>query len=149
MHPLLLLGIYSLLCVVASLSGGWVPLVVTLTHRRMQIAISFVSGMILGIGLLHLLPDSLEILGSIDHVVGWVLAGFLFMFFLERFFHFHHHDVPEGDSPVGEALAGATITPMPVTCGPIMLTEITTTITPGTITSSSTPVSRGRRRRSG
>jgi zinc and cadmium transporter len=24
-----------------------------------------------------------------------MLAGFLFMFFLERFFHFHHHDAPD------------------------------------------------------
>ncbi len=95
MHPALLLLIYCLLSVVASLSGGWVPMVVRLTHRRMQIAISFVSGMILGIGLLHLLPHSFEILGSIDQTVVWVLAGFLFMFFLERFFHFHHHDVPD------------------------------------------------------
>jgi zinc and cadmium transporter len=95
MHPILLLIAYSLLSFVASLSGGWVPMIVQLTHRRMQIAISFVSGIILGIGLLHLLPHSLEILESIDQVVLWVLAGFLFMFFLERFFHFHHHDVPD------------------------------------------------------
>jgi zinc and cadmium transporter len=98
MHPALLLGIYCLLSIVASLSGGWVPLVVRLTHRRMQFAISFVSGVMLGIGMLHLLPHSFEALHSIDRTVGWALAGFLFMFFLERFFHFHHHDV--GESPL-------------------------------------------------
>ena len=54
MHPVLLLVIYCVLSAVASLAGGWVPLVVRLTHRKMQIAISFVSGMMLGIGLLHL-----------------------------------------------------------------------------------------------
>jgi zinc and cadmium transporter len=27
----------------------------------------------------------------------WVLGGFLVMFFVQRFFHFHHHDLPEGD----------------------------------------------------
>ncbi len=106
MHPALLLAIYCAVSVVASLSGGWVPLVVRLTHRRMQIAISFVSGMMLGIGLLHLLPHSLQALGSIDATVAWVLAGFLFMFFLERFFHFHHHDVTDGDAPAGAAHAG-------------------------------------------
>jgi zinc and cadmium transporter len=26
-----------------------------------------------------------------------MLGGFLVMFFLQRFFHFHHHDLPEGD----------------------------------------------------
>jgi zinc and cadmium transporter len=84
MSPLWLLFIYALICIVASLAGGWVPLVVKLTHRRMQIAISFVSGIILGIGLLHLLPHSVSILGSIDRTVGWVMGGFLFIFFLER-----------------------------------------------------------------
>jgi zinc and cadmium transporter len=102
MHPLLVLAIYCLCSVVASLSGGWVPMVVRLTHRRMQIAISFVSGMILGIGLLHLLPHSLEVLGSIDRAVAWMLTGFLFLFFLERFFPFHHHDVAE-DEPHAHA----------------------------------------------
>jgi zinc and cadmium transporter len=97
MHPLALLALYSLICVVASLAGGWVPLVMRLTHRRMQIAISFVSGIVLGIGLLHLLPHSFAELRSIDRTALWVLVGFLFMFFLERFFHFHHHDAP-GDS---------------------------------------------------
>jgi zinc and cadmium transporter len=97
MHPVATLAIYSLICVVASLAGGWVPLVMQLTHRRMQIAISFVSGIVLGIGLLHLVPHSFAELGSIDQTVLWVLAGFLFMFFLERFFHFHHHDAP-GDA---------------------------------------------------
>jgi zinc and cadmium transporter len=100
MHPFWLLVVYALICVAASLAGGWVPLVMRLTHRRMQLAISFVSGIVLGIGLLHLLPHSFAALGSIDQTVVWVLAGFLFMFFLERFFHFHHHDAPEEGLPL-------------------------------------------------
>lgn len=92
-----LLSLYGLLVVGASLAGGWVPLVVRLTHRRMQVAISFVSGIILGIGLLHMVPHSLHELGSIDRTMAWVMGGFLFMFFLERFFHFHHHDVADDD----------------------------------------------------
>jgi zinc and cadmium transporter len=51
----------------------------------------------LGIALLHFLPDADEQLHSIDRVVAWLLGGFLTMFFVQRFFHFHHHDVPEGD----------------------------------------------------
>lgn len=95
MSSIALLFIYSLLCVLASLLGGMIPLVVRLTHTRMQVAISFVSGVMLGIGLLHMVPHSFAMLGSIDQTVLWVLIGFLFMFFLERFFHFHHHDAPE------------------------------------------------------
>lgn len=108
MHPLALLALYSLVCVVASLAGGWVPLVMRLTHRRMQLAISFVSGIVLGIGLLHLLPHSFAELRSIDRTALWVMAGFLFMFFLERFFHFHHHDAP-GDS---QSLDTAPLVPL-------------------------------------
>lgn len=102
MQPVALLFVYSLICVGASLAGGWIPLVVELTHKRMQIAISFVSGIVLGIGLLHLLPHSFAALGSIDVTMFWVLGGFLFMFFLERFFHFHHHEAPGEESPLLE-----------------------------------------------
>jgi len=95
MNSVSALAIYSVACIVCALLGGWVPLVVRLTHRRMQIAVSFVSGVVLGIGLLHLVPHSFGLLRSIDATVMWVMAGFLFMFFLERFFHFHQHDAPE------------------------------------------------------
>src|SRR5208282_1326835 len=67
------------------------------THTRLQMAISFVAGLMLGIALLHFLPDADEQLHSVDRTVAWMLGGFLAMFFLQRFFHFHHHDSPEGD----------------------------------------------------
>ena len=92
-----LLAIYCALVLLASLAGGWLPIVVRLTHTRLQIAISLVAGLMLGIALLHFLPDASEQLGSLKRTVGWMLAGFLTMFFLQRFFHFHHHDLPEGD----------------------------------------------------
>ena len=57
MTELLWLSIYCGLVLVASLAGGWIPLVIRLTHRRMQIALSFVAGVMLGVGLLHLLPQ--------------------------------------------------------------------------------------------
>ena len=93
--PLLLLAIYSGLIVVASLAGGWIPLLVRLTHTRLQVAISFVAGLMLGVGLLHLLPHAWQQLRSIDRAAGWLMGGFLAMFFIQRFFHFHHHDVPD------------------------------------------------------
>jgi zinc and cadmium transporter len=91
------LVVYCIVSVVASLSGGWIPLIIRLTHRRLQIGISLVGGMILGVGMLHLIPHAYEQLGSLDGVVMWALAGFLLMFFLERFFHFHHHDAPDNE----------------------------------------------------
>src|SRR5438045_6933449 len=92
-----LLAIYCVFVLFASLAGGWLPLLVRLTHTRLQMAISFVAGLMLGIALLHFLPDAAEQLASIEQTVKWVLSGFLLMFFLQRFFHFHHHDLPEGD----------------------------------------------------
>jgi zinc and cadmium transporter len=97
MSSVWLLVIYCVLVLLASLAGGWLPLLIHLTHTRLQMAISFVAGLMLGIALLHFLPDGAEQLQSLDRTVGWVLGGFLFMFFLQRFFHFHHHDLPDGD----------------------------------------------------
>jgi zinc and cadmium transporter len=72
-------------------------LLVHLTHTRLQMAVSFVAGLMLGIALLHFLPDAEEQLHSLNQTVDWLLGGFLTMFFVQRFFHFHHHDLPEGD----------------------------------------------------
>jgi len=82
---------------VASLAGGWLLLLIHLNHTRLQMAVSFVAGLMLGIALLHFLPDANEKLQSLDKTVWWMLGGFLAMFFVQRFFHFHHHDLPEGD----------------------------------------------------
>ena len=95
--PHLLLAIYCALVLLASLAGGWVLLIIRPTHTRLQLATSFVAGLMLGIALLHFLPDAAEQLHSVDRTAGWLLSGFLTMFFLQRFFHFHHHDSPEGD----------------------------------------------------
>jgi zinc and cadmium transporter len=92
-----LLTVYCLLVLLASLAGGWLLLVIRPTHARLQVAISLVAGLMLGIALLHFLPDAAAQLQSVDRTAAWVLGGFLAMFFLQRFFHFHHHDSPEGD----------------------------------------------------
>jgi zinc and cadmium transporter len=92
-----LLAVYCVLVLLASLAGGWLLLAVHLTHTRLQMAVSLVAGLMLGIALLHFLPDADEQLQSLDRTMNWVLGGFLVMFFVQRFFHFHHHDLPEGD----------------------------------------------------
>jgi len=98
MSPGTLLFIYCGLILLASLAGGWIPLFLRLTHTKMQVATSFVAGLMLGVGVLHLLPHALIHLPSIDRVAGWMLGGFLIMFFIQRFFHFHHHDVSVEDT---------------------------------------------------
>ncbi|MBI1335603.1 MAG: iron permease [Phycisphaera sp.] len=95
MPALYLLLTYCLLILLASLAGGWVPLLFKLTHRHMQLAVSAVAGFMLGVGMLHLLPHAFEDADDPHTVVLWVLAGVLTMFFAERFFCFHHHDIPD------------------------------------------------------
>jgi len=100
MTPPGIAAIYCALVMMASLLGGWLPRWVELTHSRMQTAISFVAGVVLGIGLLHLLPHGFyewsEVDASaIDCSVFWLLIGFLATFFLQRLFHFHTHEVPD------------------------------------------------------
>lgn len=97
-----LLLVYCGLILFASLAGGWIPFYIRLTHTRMQVATSFVAGLMLGVGVLHLLPHALQEYESIDGIAGWLLGGFLVMFFTQRFFHFHHHDVP-GDSQASDS----------------------------------------------
>lgn len=97
--PAGLLVVYCLLALLAALTGGVLPTLIRLTHTRLQIAVSFVGGLMLGLSLMGMLPHALHQLGSPSQATGWLLAGFLLMFLLQRFLPFHHHDVPEG-SPV-------------------------------------------------
>jgi zinc and cadmium transporter len=90
------LAIYCALVLLASLAGGWLLLAMRLTHARLQTAVSFVAGLMLGVALLHFIPHATHQTQSLDRTVHWVLGGFLVMFFLQRFFPHHHHDVSEG-----------------------------------------------------
>jgi zinc and cadmium transporter len=92
MQSMLLLLIYCVLVVLASLAGGALPGLVKLTHRRTQLVMSFVGGLMLGVALLHLLPHSIAEQGSVDRTAIWTLAGLLTMFLLIRVFHVHAHE---------------------------------------------------------
>lgn len=94
--PIWTLTGYCLLAFVAALLGGGLPSLFKLTHARLQIAVSFVAGLMLGLSLLGLLPHASHQLNSIHLGTAWLLGGFLVMFFLQRFLPFHHHDVAEG-----------------------------------------------------
>lgn len=92
------LAVFCLLIVLASLLGGSLPSLIRLTHKRMQLLISFVGGLMLGIGLFHMLPHALAELGptGIDRSMLSLMTGLIVMFFLLRTFHFHHHEPPAG-----------------------------------------------------
>ena len=95
MSPAILIFIYCVLVALASLVGGWLPSLVALTHLRQQLILSFVSGVMLGVALLHMLPQSAEYLPSAFWAGVAMLAGLLVMFFLLRVFLVHVHDASE------------------------------------------------------
>lgn len=93
--PLLLLLAYGAAVAVISLLGGMLPERVRMTHTRLQVILSVVSGLMLGVAFYHLIPHSLVALsptGGIDAVVWWVVVGLVLMLLLLRLFHFHQHD---------------------------------------------------------
>ena len=103
MHPTILLIFYSIAIVASSLIGGILPSLFHLTHTRMQLIVSFVGGLMLGVGVLHLLPHGALAIraqnpdGYLDRAVLWMVIGLLAMFFLIRVFHFHQHAAAESD----------------------------------------------------
>ena len=97
MHLGIQLTIYAALIMSASLAGGLAPAMMRFTHRQLHLLMSFVAGLMLGVGLLHLLPHAAGELKSIDDAVLWLMAGLLTMFFLIRAFHFHQHASLEPD----------------------------------------------------
>ena len=94
--PLLLLTLYCIVVFAASIAGGWLPTLLRLTHARLQLAVSFVGGLMLGLSLLALLPHAIQESGSAAQSTVALLGGFVMMFLLQRFLPFHHHDVAEG-----------------------------------------------------
>lgn len=117
--PTVLLTYYCALILIASIVGGMIPMWIQLTHRRMEMAVSFVAGVMLGVGVLHMLPHAIaeataaatqannaELVSATPSshgaqfdaaftVMVCLLAGMMAMFFIERFMCFHHHDAPD------------------------------------------------------
>jgi len=93
---------YLLLIAAAAYAGGSSVAFLSLGHRRMQVLLSLTGGVMLGVGLLHLLPHAyLELSRQLDTTMAWVLAGFFLMFLLERAFHGHAHHSADGSHGCG------------------------------------------------
>jgi zinc and cadmium transporter len=86
------LAIYLLLIASAAVAGGSSMAFVSLGHRPMQVLLSLTGGVLLGVGMLHLLPHaSFALGGGVEAAAGWAVVGFFAMFLLERAFHGHAH----------------------------------------------------------
>ena len=100
LSPTLLLAFYCLAISAVSLVGGLLPNWVRMTHTRTQIAMSLVSGLMLGVAFFHLLPHSIAMQAGADAAdvsVGWLMVGLITMLLLLRMFHFHQHDFSDED----------------------------------------------------
>ena len=94
---MLLVG-YAVVLVLMVLLGANTNKFVLLNHTRTQLIMSFVSGIMLGIAVFHLLPHALYAAQghvSVDFVALWLMCGLVVMFLLQRVFHFHQHDFNE------------------------------------------------------
>ena len=98
MSPYLLALLFSLPIVGASLVGGWLPNVIKFTHTKTQVFLAFVSGFMIGISVLHLLPHGIEQIASVydESAVPLgamcMLAGVVIMFGFLRLLSFHDHE---------------------------------------------------------
>ena len=105
MTSLALLGVYSFGILVASVLGIWVQSAISLTHTRVQMAMSFVAGLVIGVAMYHLLPHGFERISGerpIQIAVWWMLVGMVLMVLLLRVFPLHQHDPTEEKyEPVG------------------------------------------------
>ncbi len=85
MNETLTLAVYSGAILTGSLAGGVLPLLGKRT--RSDALLSFSAGVMLGAAFFHMLPEAVH-LGGPD-VIPWAVAGFLFLFLLERFVLVH------------------------------------------------------------
>ena len=83
------------LIVAVSLLGGMLPLATVLTHTRLQTYLSFAAGSMLGAAFFHMLPEAVRM--GTPQTIRWSALGLLSLFFLERFFSFHHHEPQDAD----------------------------------------------------
>lgn len=95
MNAGLFIAVYCVAVVASSIFGGWLPTAVRITHTRLQMMMSLVGGLMLGIGLFHLLPHAAGSGISLDTAVLWMMFGLLTTFFLIRVFHAHEHGAAE------------------------------------------------------
>ena len=97
------LAVFCLAVVGVSLIGGMLPLATVLSHTRLQVYLSASAGAMLGAAFFHMMPEAVR-LGS-PSTLNWSAVGLLALFFLERFFAYHHHEAPGGAGTAAKGTA--------------------------------------------
>jgi zinc and cadmium transporter len=93
---------YSVSILLFSLIGGFLPLLRRPSHTRLQLYLSLSAGVMLGAAFFHLMPDAMEMAGSL---FGWWMSlGVVGLFCIERFLAPHTHE-PGGSSEKGHSFS--------------------------------------------
>ena len=98
MTSYILLAVYCIVIMLASLIGGWLPSRVKFTHTGAQVMMSFVAGLMLGVAFYHLIPHAVMVQSAedaVDRTMWWAMVGLMLMFIMLRAFHFHQHGTTE------------------------------------------------------
>jgi zinc and cadmium transporter len=88
------LACYSIIILLISLIGGHVPLMMRLTHSRLQFYLSISAGVMLGAAFFHVMPDAIEKSGDLFGY--WMALGVVGLFCIERFIAPHSHEMGGG-----------------------------------------------------
>lgn len=84
------MSVYFIFLFVITLGAGLLPFYFkTITEKHLQLLLAFSGSFLLGITLLHLLPESFEEIGA--QAGAFIFAGFLLQFLLQRFTHGVEH----------------------------------------------------------
>jgi zinc and cadmium transporter len=89
------LAFYSVIILLISLIGGHVPLMMRLTHSRLQFYLSLSAGVMLGAAFFHVMPDAIKHAGNEMFGV-WMAVGVVGLFCIERFIAPHSHEMEGG-----------------------------------------------------
>jgi zinc and cadmium transporter len=85
------LTLYCFLILLASMFGGYVPLVGKISHSRLQKYLSLSAGVMLGAAFFHVMPDAMENSGG--YFGWWMSLGVVGLFCIERFIAPHSHEI--------------------------------------------------------
>src|SRR5436190_2244847 len=72
------IGLYSVVVLLISMSGGLLPLARRVTHRRLQLYLSASAGVMLGAAFFHIIPDAVEF--SKENFGWWMSLGVVGLF---------------------------------------------------------------------
>src|SRR5438876_568135 len=93
------LTIYSILILLLSMCGGYLPFLGRATHSKLQFYLSISAGVMLGASFFHVMPEAMEHSGA--YFGWWMSLGVVGLFCIERFIAPHSHEIDGGGHLVG------------------------------------------------